>query len=80
MRLLLFVVSRLAVVFYLHQWHASSRYAERKAQLNGGVEAHYSYWQKRVMSMQRIDWEWMRGINTELIVKRQPNDGDDPNP
>ena len=43
MGLLLFVVSRLAVVFYLYQWYASSRYAERKAQLNGGVEAHYSY-------------------------------------
>ena len=51
MRLLLLVGSRLAVVFYLHQWHVSSRYAERNAQLNGGVEEHYSYWQKRVMSL-----------------------------
>ena len=39
MRLLLLVVSTLAVVLYLHEWHASNRYAERKAQLNGGVEA-----------------------------------------
>ena len=49
MSLLLLVVSALVVVLYLHKWHASSRYAERKAQLNGGVEEHYSYWQKRVM-------------------------------
>jgi len=49
MRLLLLVVSTPAVVLYLHEGHASRRYAERKAQLNGGVEEHYSYWQKRVM-------------------------------
>ena len=39
MRLLLLVVSTLAVVLYLHEWHASNRYAERTAQLNSGTQA-----------------------------------------
>ena len=39
MKLLLLVVSTLAVVLYLHEWHPSARYADRQARLNGGVEA-----------------------------------------
>jgi TPR repeat protein len=39
MKLFLLVVATFAVVLYLHEWHASNRYAERKAQLNSGTEA-----------------------------------------
>ena len=36
---LLMLFSVLILVLYLHEWHASNRYAERKAQLNSGTEA-----------------------------------------